>query len=91
MSEGCLPGITREVLLEEIHVPRCRIIERALTVDELYEADEVFITSTTRGLLPVREIAGRALGNRGDVCERLAPRFRSYVCERHRAAHETPW
>jgi branched-chain amino acid aminotransferase len=86
-GEGCLPGITREVLLEEIAlanaVPGVRLIERALTVDELYGADEVFITSTTRGLLPVREIAGRALtgplSGQRDVCERLRRAFQSYV------------
>ena len=83
LSEGCLPGITREVLLEEIAltnaVPGVRFIERELTVEELYQADEVFITSTTRGLLPVKEIAGRALTGNGDVCERLRRAFHSYV------------
>jgi hypothetical protein len=39
----------------------------------------VFITSTTRGLLPVKEIAGRALTGNGDVCERLRRAFHSYV------------
>jgi branched-chain amino acid aminotransferase len=83
LSEGCLPGITREVLLEEMRVPRVRFIERELTVEELYQADEVFITSTTRGLLPVKEIAGRALTGpltgHGDVCEPLRRAFHSYV------------
>jgi branched-chain amino acid aminotransferase len=79
LSEGCLPGITREVLLEEVRIPGVQFVERALTVDELYRADEVFITSTTRGLLPVTEIAGRALTGRGDVCGRLHRAFQSYV------------
>jgi branched-chain amino acid aminotransferase len=79
VSEGCLPGITREVLLEEVRVPGLRLMERELTVDELYQADEVFITSTTRGLLPVREIADRALTGQGDVCERMLRAFESCV------------
>jgi branched-chain amino acid aminotransferase len=79
VSEGCLPGITREVLLEEIRIPDVRFIERALTVDELYQADEVFITSTTRGLLPVREIAGGTIAGVGQVSERLSRAFQSYV------------
>jgi branched-chain amino acid aminotransferase len=78
VSEGCLPGITREVLLEET-VPGIRMVERGLTVEDLYEADEVFITSTTRGLLRVREIAGRALTGRGETCERLLRAFQTYV------------
>jgi branched-chain amino acid aminotransferase len=77
-SEGCLPGITREVLLEECRLPGLRMVERGLTVEELYQADEVFITSTTRGLLRVREIAGRALTGRGEVCEHLLRAFRAY-------------
>jgi branched-chain amino acid aminotransferase len=83
LSEGCLPGITREVLIEEIdfanEAPGVQFIQRELTADELYRADEVFITSTTRGLLPVREIAGRVLTGRGNLCERLHRAFQSYV------------
>jgi branched-chain amino acid aminotransferase len=79
VSEGCLPGITREVLLEEVRVSGLSLMERELTVDELYQADEVFITSTTRGLLPVREIADRALTGRQSVCELMQRAFDSCV------------
>jgi branched-chain amino acid aminotransferase len=79
VSEGCLPGITREVLLEEIAVPGVRMTERELTVEELRQADEVFITSTTRGVLPVREIAGQTLAARGNVSERLSSAFHTYL------------
>jgi len=81
LTEGCLPGITREVLLEEIRVPGIRMVERTLTVEELHQADEVFITSTTRGLLRVREIAGRGLGGHGDVGERVVRAFDAYVID----------
>jgi len=60
-------------------VPGIQTIERELTLEELYQADEVFITSTTRGLLPVREIAGRALSSSIDVCGRLLQAFNSYL------------
>jgi branched-chain amino acid aminotransferase len=79
LSEGCLPGITREVLLEEVRLPGVQMVERELTVEELTRADEVFITSTTRGLLRVREIGGQGLSCRGDVCDRLLRAFHSYV------------
>jgi len=79
VSEGCLPGVTREVLLEEVKVPGIQIVEQPLTLEELYRADGVFITSTTRGLLPVREIAGRPLEHRGDVGERLGQSFNAYL------------
>jgi branched-chain amino acid aminotransferase len=78
VSEGCLPGITREVLLEQL-VPGIQMVERGLTVEELYRADGVFITSTTRGLLRVREIAGQSLTGRGAVCEHLLHAFQTYL------------
>jgi len=79
VSDGCLPGITREVLLQELQVPGVRILERGLTIADLEAADEVCITSTTRDLLPVREIAGKVLGNRHDVRERVTTAFRRFM------------
>jgi branched-chain amino acid aminotransferase len=76
--EGCLPGITREVLLEEIRVPGLHMTERELTVDDLYRADEVLISSTTRGLLPVSEIGGRELNRNHSASARLSAAFQSF-------------
>ena len=88
IHSGCLPGITREVLLGEIHVPGIRIIEKVLTPTELESADEVFITSTTRNLLPVHEIEGRKIGRTDHTREALASAFGAYV-DRYVAAHKT--
>jgi branched-chain amino acid aminotransferase len=81
VHEGCLPGITREILVEAIAVPGIRCVERSLTLDDLWQADEVLITSTTRGLLPVREIAGRELNRRHRVSELLSRAFRNFLTE----------
>jgi branched-chain amino acid aminotransferase len=56
LASGCLPGVTRALLLEEIQVPGIQITEATLRATDLEEADEIFITSSTRDLLPVREI-----------------------------------
>jgi branched-chain amino acid aminotransferase len=79
LSDGCLAGITREVLLNEIRTEGIRLGERSLTPDDLYRAEEVFITSTTRDLLPVREIAGHALSRAYAIRERLSKAFREFV------------
>ncbi len=79
LSDGCLPGITREVLLEEIHEKNIEVIERSLSMEELHSADDVFIASTTRGLLRVREIDGRGVPGGTGVRERLAGAFDSYL------------
>ena len=78
LASGCLPGVTREILLEEIRVPGLTLTERALTPADLESADEVFITSTTRDLLAVSEISGRPIANRGTARERLSAAFAKY-------------
>jgi branched-chain amino acid aminotransferase len=88
VSSGCLPGITREVLLEEIRVPGIRIDEKNLTTAELESADEVFITSTTRNLLPVHQIEGKKIGRTDRTRRALADAFAQFV-ERYVAAHKT--
>jgi len=79
LTEGCLPGITREVLLNEIREQSLSMVERALSLDDLYRADEVFITSTTRDLLPVREIDGHAMNRSSEVRDRLSGSFHIFV------------
>lgn len=78
-TSGCLPGITREVLLGEVHVPGFEIIERDITRTDLEAADEVFITSTTRDLLPVLEVEGRQLPQAHRVRETLQRAFSTYL------------
>ena len=87
VSSGCLPGITREVLLREIHVPGIRMVEKELTPADLESADEVFITSTTRNLLPVREIDGKKVGRTDQTRHSLSQAFGEYV-DRYVAAHK---
>lgn len=89
LSSGCLPGITREVLLRETHVPGYSITEKSISPAELEQADEVFITSTTRELLPVVQIENRAVANLGVAGKALQAAFSRYVDEyvaRHKAA-----
>ena len=75
---GCLPGVTRAVLLEAIREPGIRIGERVLQPADLLAADEVFITSTTRDLLAVERIDDQVLTPRGDVRARLSRQFTAY-------------
>lgn len=79
LSSGCLPGVTRDVLLREIHVPGFPIIEKVLWPADLEKADQVFITSTTRHLLPVASIDGLSIRNRGEACHLLREAFDAHV------------
>ena len=89
LSSGCLPGITREVLLGEVHVPGIEILEKPMMPSDLEMADEVFITSTTRDLLPVFQIEDRQIRARQPdavgLQEAFSSHLREYV-ESHRPA-----
>jgi len=80
LPSGCLPGVTRAVLLEEIRpASGLLVVEKTLFPADLEAADEVFITSTTRELLPVVEIEGlRVKGGRA-ACDRLVLELKSYI------------
>jgi branched-chain amino acid aminotransferase len=80
LNSGCLEGITRGVLLEVGAAAGVPVGERTLLPEDLYAADEVFISSTNRNLLPVSEIAGRKIGDGNtSVVERLEKVFENYV------------
>src|SRR6201981_1978185 len=80
LNSGCLEGITRGVLLEIGAAADVPVEEKTLLPPDLYAADEVFISSTNRNLLPVSEIAGRKIGDGNTpVVERLEKVFESYV------------
>jgi len=90
LTSGCLPGVTRELLLHQISVPGFRVCERALEPAHLESAGEVFITSTTRNLLPVVAIEGRAIPHSGPACAALQSSFTAYVDAYVTARKETP-
>ncbi len=87
-TSGCLPGVTRALLLEEIRVPGLHIEERELTPSEVEASDAVFLTSTTRDLLPVLEIDGASLAQAeekvADLRRQLQQYRASYVSDRRR-------
>ncbi len=79
LSSGGLGGVTRAVLLEEIRDPEIAIAEKPLFPADLTSASEVFITSTTRELLPVVSIEGLPIQGGRAVCDRLRKAFSAHV------------
>jgi branched-chain amino acid aminotransferase len=90
LTSGCLPGVTRELLLHQIQVPGYRVCEKVLTPADLESADEVFITSTTRNLLPVVAIEDRAIPHSGPACLALQTAFNGYLDAYVAARKEAP-
>jgi len=88
-SAGCLAGVTRAVLLEEVKIPGLEIGEKTLFPQALESADEVFMTSTTRELLPVASIEGLQINSGHAVRDRLQQAFSSRV-EAYTAVRRKP-
>jgi len=80
VAAGCLQGITRSVLLEIGAGAGAPVEERVLRPEDLYAADEIFISSTNRNLLGVGEVNGRKIAAApGAVTLRLEKAFGDYV------------
>jgi branched-chain amino acid aminotransferase len=80
LNSGCLEGVTRGILMEIAPETGIPVVEQALSPEDLYSADEVFISSTNRNLISVGEIAGRQIPS-GPVCDRMNDLFAAYVDE----------
>ncbi|WP_347354598.1 aminotransferase class IV [Intrasporangium sp.] len=76
VEAGLLPGITRGLTIEWAGVSGIPVQETALPLRVLDEADEVFITSTTKDILAVHAVDGRALPGDRPVTTRLQQVFR---------------
>ena len=70
---SCLDGITRKTIFALALELGYEIVERRITRDEVYVADEAFFTGTAAEVLPIRELDGRTIGNgsRGPLTEQL--------------------
>jgi len=80
VAAGCLQGITRSVLLEIGAGAGAPVEERVLRPEDLYAADEIFISSTNRNLLGVGEVNARKIAAApGAVTLKLEKAFGEYV------------
>ena len=74
---SCLDGITRDAVLTMARDLGIDVIEKRITRDELYCADEAFFTGTAAEITPIRELDNRQIGtgSRGPVTEKLQSLF----------------
>lgn len=74
---ACLNGITRNTIFQlaaELGYP---VVEKRITRDEVYIADEAFFTGTAAEVLPISDLDGRRIGagKRGPITEQLQARY----------------
>jgi len=77
ISAGILPGLTRKKIMELAEKLGYQIMERDITPNELFTAEEVFLTGTAAEILPVREVNKRVIGEGipGPITKRLMEEF----------------
>jgi branched-chain amino acid aminotransferase len=63
LQDGVLDGLTRKTLIRMTACSKLKLQEKSLTRDDFLRADECFISSTTRNLVPVTTIEGRPVGD----------------------------
>lgn len=88
---SCLEGITRASVIElaaEIGIP---VIEKRITRDEIYCADEAFFTGTAAEVTPIRELDNRIIGpgKRGPITTQIQTMF--FDCVEGRAKNHANW
>jgi len=80
-STGALRGITRSVVIQIAEKLKYSTLEENITANDLFTADEVFLTGTAAEIAPVREINKRVIGDGklGPVTKKLMQEFNKIV------------
>jgi len=80
-TEGVLHGITRSVIIDLARNLDIPLVERDVRLVELFNADEVFVTSTTKGVGPIVNVDGTAIndGRVGPVTTQLVNDYRALL------------
>lgn len=88
---SCLDGITRNTIFQLAQEMGYNIVEKRITRDEVYIADEAFFTGTAAEVTPIRELDNREIGNgtRGPITTALQQRY--FDCVQGRDASHADW
>jgi len=80
-ATGALRGITRTIVMQLADKLEYAMIERNITPNELFTADEVFLTGTAAEITPVREVNKRTIGDGkpGAITKKLMQEFYKLV------------
>jgi branched-chain amino acid aminotransferase len=77
LSAGALYGITRDSVIEIAKDFGIKVLEKNILREEIFMADEAFLTGTAAEVTPIREVDGRVIGNgsRGPITEKIQKKF----------------
>jgi branched-chain amino acid aminotransferase len=82
-EEGLLPGITRQAVLEIAEARELKAKEAKITINELLEAEEAFLTNSLIEIMPLVEVDGHPIGNGtpGPLTQELMSSYKELVKE----------
>ena len=82
---SALDGITRKTIISLAEVINIPVIEKRITRDEMYIADEAFFTGTAAEVTPIRELDNRMIGEgtRGEITTKIQSMYFDSVYGRH--------
>jgi D-alanine transaminase len=63
LSQRILGGVTREIVIDSLQQHQIPVTERKITVTELTQADEIWITGSVKGVYPIVSLNGQAVGS----------------------------
>ena len=80
-GEYCLPGVTRDTIIQLCKENNIPIFEKNFSVDDVVKADEAFVTGTFAGVIPAINIDGKMIGNgkRGLMTETLFNLYKNKI------------
>ena len=84
LDAGILPGVTRALVLEQARALQIEAREQSVPVRTLLGADEAFITSTLKEVMPIATVDGQPIGGGkpGPVTKKLLEAYRDYARSR---------
>jgi branched-chain amino acid aminotransferase len=88
---SALVGLTRDTIIQLAGELGVQVIEKRITRDEVYIADEAFFTGTAAEVTPIRELDNRVIGagRRGPITEKLQAMY--FDCVQGRSAAHAGW
>lgn len=81
LSNLCLPGITRSITLQLIHQQQWQFIEEDISANDLFNAQEIWITSTTKEIFPITRLNNKLIGSgtMGNYCATINQSYKKLV------------
>ena len=83
LTENILPGVTRKVILELIQDTSFEYEETKISVDSFLSAEEIWVTNSTKGVIPIMELDGKKIGTGlpGEIYFQISKAFMSKLSD----------